>query len=138
MTDLLPCPCGKTPESFGYIAHRTYAHVYGDCDCTWEVSFDLPENPPEYLCDLAEKAWNNAARCPIPEGYVLVPVEKLEAIAALEGQTLLGCADEECDIYPHCDSREHMAHERGANKAFNQVSYLAKAMIEAAPEYGNE
>lgn len=55
--------------------------------------------------------------------------EALEAIARLEGLTLLGCADEDCDSYPHCDEREKRAHERGAWRAFNEAAGIAKYAI---------
>lgn len=55
---------------------------------------------------------------------------RLKEIADLSGRTLLGCADEDCDLYPHCDEREHHAHERGANKAFEQCAAIAKEALE--------
>jgi hypothetical protein len=59
----------------------------------------------------------------------------LEAIAACEGMTLLGCAP---GSYMDIASKdEQRAHEYGANKAFNQCASMAKQAL-AEGEVGDE
>ena len=52
----------------------------------------------------------------------------LTEIAECKGLTLLGC---NCDNYMHCDCGDtaYRAHERGANKAFEQCASTAKTAL---------
>ena len=53
----------------------------------------------------------------------------LERIAKMSGMTLLGCACEVGD-YPHCCAPEvRRAHERGANRAFEDAAAVAKEAL---------
>ena len=61
----------------------------------------------------------------------MTKTEALQEIAEFAGHTLLGCADENCDFYPHCDEREKLAFERGANRAFKQAAAIAQAALDA-------
>ena len=53
----------------------------------------------------------------------------LERIAGMSGMTLLGCACDSGD-YPHCcDATVRRAHERGANRAFEDAAAVAKEAL---------
>jgi len=67
MSDLLSCPCGKTPKEL-FIADAgqggKWAYVYGDCCSVWEIEFrteyyGLDSNE---CMKLAIEAWNDAPR----------------------------------------------------------------------------
>lgn len=53
----------------------------------------------------------------------------LKEIASNKDMTLLGC---NCDNYMHCDCGEtaYRAHERGANKAFEQMAAVAADAVQ--------
>lgn len=58
----------------------------------------------------------------------------LERIADMSGLTLLGCACDG-DGYPHCCSQDvRRAHERGANRAFEDAAAIAKEALSSAGE----
>lgn len=58
----------------------------------------------------------------------------LERIADMSGKTLLGCACDG-DGYPHCCAQDvRRAHERGANRAFEDAAAIAKEALSSRNE----
>jgi hypothetical protein len=55
--------------------------------------------------------------------------EALQEIGETAGLTLLGCSHEDCDFFPHCSEEGMRGHERGANRAFEQMAGIAKAAL---------
>lgn len=76
------------------------------------------------ICDKCKEK-GNFLKTDLTEKYE----EALRVIAECEGMTLLGCGEEDCNMFPHCPEVERRAHQIGANKAFNQVAAIAKAAL---------
>lgn len=68
MSDLEPCPCGKTPEKLfitdGHLARYSWASP--DCCGEWAIEFDnhyqTMSTDANDVMDLAVAAWNEASR----------------------------------------------------------------------------
>jgi hypothetical protein len=68
MSELLPCPCGKTPTALnlyaGHVAGK-YACASGNCCDEWFVEFRANYMQLAWdgaLKDIATKAWNESPR----------------------------------------------------------------------------
>jgi hypothetical protein len=66
VSDLLPCPCGKTPQSLNIISlnQSKWGRVSGNCCGEWEIEFrqQYLEIDSEECKALAIEAWNSAPR----------------------------------------------------------------------------
>ena len=66
MTDLKPCPCGKTPEKLEIDGDEFWreSYVQGDCCGEWAIQYHnhCITDKQEENVKRATKAWNSATR----------------------------------------------------------------------------